>query len=303
LNYLNLIRWKNLLLIALTQLLIKYALLEPFGVDTKLSGLGFALLILATLCIAAAGNVINDIYDLEADLVNKPDKVIVGNSISEKTANTLFMVLNIIGVGLGLYLSHLVGRSGFFAIFVITSALLYVYASYFKGMLLVGNIIISILVAMSILIVGLFELLPVITPQNQDTQVTMFKILWDYALFAFAINLLRELVKDLEDIDGDYKAQLNTLPIALGRERTSKIVFALSLIPLLAIIYYTVTYLYKQQLAVVYFALLIIAPLVYVSIKAFSAESKKDYRHISTMLKLVLLTGVLSLLLYPFILK
>ena len=147
---------------------------------------------------------------------------------------------------------------------------------------------------------GLFELLPVITPQNQETQVIMFKILWDYALFAFSINLLRELVKDLEDIDGDYKTELNTLPIALGRERTSKIVFALSLIPLLAIIYYTVTYLYKYQLTVGYFVVFIIAPLIYASIKIFSAETKADYHHVSNMLKLVLLTGILSLLLYQF---
>ena len=302
-NFLNLIRWKNLLLIALTQLLIKYALFEPFGIDITLNGFGFGLLILATLCIAAAGNIINDIYDVDVDLVNNPEAVIVGTHISEKTANTLFMVFNILGVAIGFYLSHLIGRSGFFALFVIISALLYVYATYLKGMLLIGNIVISALVAMSILIVGLFDLLPAITPQNQDTQLTMFKILLDYALFAFTINLLREIVKDMEDIDGDYKAEHNTLPIAIGRERTSKIIFILSLIPLLAIVYYTITYLYKQHVAVGYFLIAIIAPMVYISIKAFSAESKKDYHHISNMLKLVLLTGVLSLLLYPFILK
>jgi 4-hydroxybenzoate polyprenyltransferase len=303
LNFLNLIRWKNLLLIALTQLLIKYALFVPFGIDTKLNGFGFALLILATVCIAAAGNIINDIYDVDVDAVNKPDKVIVGKHISEKNANTLFMVFNILGVAIGFYLSHSIGRSGFFGLFVIISALLYVYASYLKGMLLVGNIIVSALVAMSIIIVGLFDLLPAITPENQSTQLTMFKILLDYALFAFAINFLREIVKDMEDIDGDYKVGHNTLPIAIGRERTSKIIFILSLIPLLAIVYYTVTYLYKQQVAVGYFLIGIIAPMVYISIKAFSAESKKDYHYISTLLKLVLLIGVLSLLLYPFILK
>ena len=149
----------------------------------------------------------------------------------------------------------------------------------------------------------MFDLLPVITAKNQETQLTMFKILLDYSLFAFAINLLREMTKDMEDIDGDYKAGLNTLPIAIGRERTSKIIFVLSLIPLLATTYYTVTYLYKQEIAVGYFLACIIAPMLYVSIKTFSADSKKEYHHISNMLKLILLTGVLSLLLYPFILK
>ena len=85
-NILKLIRWKNLILIALVQLLIKYALFEPFGVSITLNSVGISVLILATLCLAAAGNIINDIYDVETDLVNKPDRVIVGKSISEKTA-------------------------------------------------------------------------------------------------------------------------------------------------------------------------------------------------------------------------
>ncbi len=294
-NILNLIRWKNLVMIALVQVLIKYALFEPFNVDITLNWFGFLLLILATVCLAAAGNIINDIYDIETDTVNKPDKIIIGRHISEKTANTLFIVFNVIGVGIGFYLSHLVGRSGFFALFVIISALLYVYASYLKQTLLAGNIVISILVAMSLIIVPLFELLPAITSENQVTQVTYFKIVMNYAAFAFVINLLREIVKDIEDIDGDYKAGMNTLPIAIGRDRAGKIIFALSLLPLLGVIYYMMTYLYKYQLAIGYFLVLIIAPLIYISIKCFNAKTKKHYRHISMMIKLVMLTGMCSM--------
>lgn len=302
-SILNLIRWKNLLMIALLQVLIKYALFLPFGVLTTLNGFNFSLLVLSTLCIAAAGNIINDIYDIETDLVNKPNKVIVGKTISEKKANNLFLVFNSIGVGLGFYLSYSVGRNGFFAIFVIISALLYIYASYLKQMLLIGNFVISILVALSIIIVGLFELLPVITPENQTTQLMLFKILLNYAIFAFLINLVRELAKDIEDIDGDYKAGMNTLPIAIGRERASKVLFAVSLIPLLAVVYYMVTYLYKQPVAIGYFLIFIVAPLIYILIKSFNAETKKDVHHISGILKLVMLFGILSLLLFSYILK
>lgn len=302
-HILNLIRWKNLLLIVATQLLIKYALFEPFGITITLNGFGFSLLILATVCIAAAGNIINDIYDVEADTINKPEKVIVGKSISENTASNLFIAFNVIGVALGFYLSHLVGKTGFFAIFVITSALLYIYATYLKGIMIVGNLVISALVALSIILVGIFDLLPVITENNQSTQLTMFKILLDYALFAFCINFIRELVKDIEDIDGDYKVGHNTLPIALGRERSSKLSFVLTIIVTLVITYYVVTYLYQQTLAVIYFLVLVIAPLIYVCIKLFLAENKKDFSHTSFILKLVMLTGLLSLALYPFILK
>lgn len=293
-------------MIALVQLLIKYALFEPFLKNTELTitlnGFGFGLLVLSTLCIAAAGNIINDIYDIETDLVNRPSKVIVGKSMSEKTAYTLFISLNSVGVLIGFYLSNLVGRSGFFAIFVMISALLYVYASYLKQSILLGNIVVSILVSLSILIVGVFELIPVITAQNQTTQLTFFKILLDYALFAFSINLIREMVKDLEDIDGDYKSGLKTLPIVFGRGRASKAVFALTLLPLFGSIYYVVTYLFKFEVIIAYFVILIIAPLIYIAVKSYNAKTKKHYRHISNMLKLVMLLGMLSILLYPIVL-
>lgn len=300
--FLNLIRWKNLLIIAVVQLLIKYALLEPFGINTSLNALGISLLILSTICIAAAGNIINDIYDIETDFINKPHKLIVGKAISEKKAFNLFIVFNILGVSLGFYVSNLVDKSAFFSLFVIISALLYVYASFLKRTLLIGNIIISLLVASSILIVGIFELLPDITPDNRHLQLTFFKIIFDYAFFAFMINLLREIVKDIEDIDGDYKANMNTLPIAIGRIRAKNILFALSFIPTLIISYYVINSLYKHDIAVGYFLLLIIGPLIYISIKIFNAEIKKDYHHISTMLKIVMVFGMLSLLLYKYIL-
>lgn len=300
---LNLIRWKNLLMIALVQLLIKYALFDPFNADITLNWFGITLLITSTLCLAAAGNIINDIYDVETDLINRPKKVIIGKKVSEKTAYNLFIVFNVIGILIGFYLSHLIGRSGFFALFVIISALLYVYATYLKRTLLIGNIVVSILVAMSILIVGLFELLPAITPQNQPTQLFFFKILLDYAMFAFFINLVREITKDMEDVDGDYKAGMNTLPIAIGRKRASKILFALTLLPLFGVVYYVMTYMYKQPYSIGYFLIFVVAPLVYITIKSFSAKTKKDYHHMSTILKLVMLFGMLSLLLYAFILK
>ena len=299
-NILNLIRWKNLLIIALVQLLIKYALLEPFGVKTSLGTLGIILLILATVCIAAAGNIINDIYDVETDFINKPEKLIIGKTISEKLAYNLFIAFNVIGVGIGFYLSNLVGKSAFFSLFVIISALLYVYASYLKRTLLIGNIVVSILVALSVLIVGVFELLPVITPQNQYIQLVVFKTVFHYSVFAFAINLLREIAKDLEDIDGDYKVGMSTLPIVIGRTRATNILFVLSLIPLVTISLYAINTLYKNQMAVGYFLLFIIGPLVYVSIKSFNAKTKKEYHHISSILKIVMVFGMLSLLLYKY---
>ncbi len=306
-HFLKLIRWKNLVMIALVQILVKYALLLPFyeshGVVTALTPLAFSILVIATLCIAAGGYVINDIYDIETDKVNKPERVVINKHISEKVALNLFIVLNIIGVGLGFYLSNGIGKSAFFVIFFIASALLYIYSSYLKQMLLIGNVIVSLVVALSLLLVGIFELLPVITDTNREVQVFFFKLILDYAIFAFMINLIRELVKDIEDIDGDHKAGMQTLPIVLGRERANRIVFFLSLIPLFMVVYYVIANLFKQQVLVGYFLVLVIAPLIYITIKLFSAEQKSHYKHISLVLKLVMLTGMLSMLLYNYVLR
>lgn len=302
-NILKLIRWKNLLIIVLVQILIKFALFKPFGVEITLNWFGFSLLVLSTVCIAAAGYIINDIYDVETDTLNRPNKVIVGRSITEKKANGLFLFFNFTGVLIGFYLSHLVGKSGFFVLFVLISALLYIYASYLKRMVLIGNIVVSLLVAFSIMIVGIFELLPVTNYQNQASQLIMFRVLLDYALFAFIINLIREMIKDIEDVDGDYKAGMKTLPILIGRERTRNITFVISLIPIIGLIFYLTNYLYRHTILVIYFLLMVAGPLIYVSIKIFQAKSKKDYKLISNLIKLIMLLGMMSMILYPIILN
>ncbi|MCF6306864.1 MAG: geranylgeranylglycerol-phosphate geranylgeranyltransferase [Flavobacteriaceae bacterium] len=302
-NYLNLIRYKNLLIIILIQVLIRYALFIPLGADLTLSHFEFSLLVLATIFIAAAGNVINDIYDVEIDEINKPEKVIVGKSISEKTAYNLFVIFNIMGVGLGFYLTKQIEEDAFFGFFIVTSALLYLYATFLKSMLLVGNIIVSLLVAFSLIIVGVFDLFPSITFINQEFQSFVFGIVLNYALFAFHINLMREIVKDIEDIDGDKKGELNTLPIVIGRKRASYIVFGMGILSLFGIIFYIYTNLYNYTIAVIYFLSLILAPLGYFCIKIWDVKSKSDYSFLSKILKIIMLLGIGSLLLYTFVIQ
>lgn len=282
------------------QVFIRFGLFIPFGANITLSNFEFALLVVATLCIAAAGNIINDIYDVEIDKINKPQKVIIGKTISEKNANYLFIVLNVIGVGLGFYLSNQIGKPEFSGFFIVISALLYLYASFIKSILLVGNIIISLLVASSLLIVGLFDLLPAINFINQDYQSMVFKIVLNYAFFAFYINLMREIVKDIEDVDGDKNGEMNTLPITIGRKRASNIVFGMGILSLFGIIYYIFENLYNQTIAVIYFLLFIIAPLLYFCIKIWDAKDKKEYSFLSKWLKLIMFLGMCSILLYTF---
>lgn len=298
----NLVRLPNLLMIVITQVLVKYSFFAPFKVETSLGHFDFALLVLAMVCLAAAGNIINDIYDLRADLINKPHKVVVEKKISEKAAFNAFMILNILGVGLGFYLSNLVGKPAFTALFIMPSAFLYIYATQLKSSVLVGNIVISIMVAMVIVMVGIFDLVPAITPENRSTQKVIFMILVDYGIFAFLINLLREMIKDQEDIQGDYNAGYNTLPILLGRERAKLVIFTTAFIPLGALIYYLYHYLFMSRPAMLYMLGLVVAPLLYFLIKLVFAKNKQHYKHLSSVLKFILVTGIFSIGLYRFVL-
>lgn len=296
--FLNLIRFKNLIILAIVQVIIKYGLFEPIGAQVALSNIQFSFLILATLSIAAAGNIINDIYDVEIDRINKPKKLLIGKKISKNKAYNLFIILNLLGVAAGFYLANSINKPGFASIFIVVSALLYLYASYIKGILIVGNLVISLLVALSLLIVGIFDLIPLTNSNNLDIQLRAMRILLHYASFAFLINFTREIIKDIEDINGDRNGGLNSLPIAIGRKRSTIVVFGLGVFLILSVIIYMYSFLYRSQIMVLYFLFLVLAPLFYYSIKAWSAETQKDYAYLSSLLKIIMIMGTCSILLY-----
>ena len=279
------------------QLLLRYGFLKLQQVPLSLADWQYGLLVLSTILIAAAGYVINDIFDQGTDSENKPDKVIVGNGISEAAAYNIYVALNIVGVGIGFYLSNVIQRPGFAAIYIVIAATLYLYATSLKQMAIVGNIVVASLLSFSVIIVGIFDLFPATYEGNQREMGTLFSILTDYALFAFFINLMREIVKDLEDVNGDYNNGMNTLPIIMGVNRVSKMVFILSIIPTALLLYYIYVYFMANRLWLlsVYALLFMVAPLLYFTVKIFSAKKQKDFRHLSMILKLTIFFGILSI--------
>lgn len=285
-------------MLALMQLVFRYGFLKLQNIDLALTDWQYGLLILSTVLIAAAGYVINDIFDQETDQENKPNKVIVGKFISENQAYNIYALLNISGVALGFYLSNVIMRPNFAAIFVLIAATLYIYATSLKQILLLGNIVVAILLAVSVIIIGVFDIFPATNSSNQEIMASLFSILLDYAIFAFMINLLREIVKDLEDFDGDYKQGMNTLAIVLGAQKTSKLVFVLSFIPIITLTIYINNYLIANHLlfASIYSFLFILGPMLYFSIKMWTAKSKADFNNLSKVLKWILFFGILSIL-------
>jgi 4-hydroxybenzoate polyprenyltransferase len=206
--------------------------------------------------------------------------------------------LNVTGVGIGFYLSNTIQKPTFAGIFIIIVTLLYLYATTFKKMLLIGNIIVAFLLAISILMVGIYDLLPLTFENNKKEMGIYFSLLLDYALFAFLINFIREIVKDMEDVNGDYNQGMNTLPIVLGVSRTAKVVFGLGIIATLILLWYINTYLMNNTLyfAVIYALLFVVSPMIFFVVKIWNAKTKKEFTLLSKVLKWIIFFGIVSIL-------
>lgn len=296
-KYLQLIRYQNLLLLALMQLILRFGFLKEQNCSLALSDFQYVMLVFATLFIAAGGYVINDIFDQDTDAINKPEKVIIGKTIKESQAYNLYAGLTIIGVCIGFYLSNVIDKPNFAALFILIAATLYFYATTLKQMLLIGNIIVALLLAISVLIIGVFDLSPVTYAENQRQMIQIFSILIDYAFFAFMLHLIREITKDLEDIEGDDQQGMSTLAIRLGISKTTKLIAILSFIPIGLFLNYMYRYFVLNDLHLItmYSLIFIIAPFLYFTIKIVTAKAKTEFHHLSTVLKWIVFFGLFLL--------
>jgi len=297
-KFLKLIRYKNLLMLAFMQLLFRYAFLKQQQVPLALADWQYGLLVLSTVLLAAAGYVINNIYDVGTDSINKPQNVVVGKGITETAAYNIYIGLNISGVAIGFILSNIIMRPTFASLFILIASLLYFYATSLKQIMILGNFVVALLLATSVLIIGVFDLFPATTVENQAQMASLFSILIDYALFAFMINFIREIIKDIEDVNGDYNMGMNTLPVAIGVNRAAKIALGFAVVAFIMCALYCNTYFMQNKLyiSVFYAFATVLAPLLYFIVKIFSAKSQKEFHHLSNILKLILFFGILSIL-------
>ena len=279
-------------MIIVMQCIISIAITQIENVEITLSRLGMLFLILATILIAAGGYVINDIYDVVADKVNRGKKRIVGNVVDDKQAKLLYFGLTFTGLGLGFILTNLMAQPVYFVYFLLSAGLLYLYARFIKKVALVGNVLVSALVGLSVILVPLFELVPVIQDGNKEEQLGAFMVFFSLGVFAFVMTLVRELVKDIEDIQGDHVAGYKTLPIILGAQRTARVAVILTLVIITFISWYTFTYVYNSKIAVATVFFAIIGPLGYCCSKLWEATKKSELSHVSLILKVIMFVGI-----------
>lgn len=303
--FFRLIRWPNLLFIVLTQMMFRYFILpfvyeqaHPGYESIKLSEPLFYLLVVASVCIAAAGYVINDYFDENIDQVNKSSRVIVGRFINRRSAILLHALLSLVGLLLSVYIGYQL-RNAFIPLFnFLAINFLLVYSSTFKKKILIGNIIISLLTAWVILVLTVAEYRFRISPEDVVWQ-RLLKMSFVYAGFAFIISLIREVIKDMEDIEGDVKYGCKTMPIAWGLP-VAKVFTAVWIVVLIGALSAILIYVIQLGwwLSAFYSLIAIIIPLVWVLRKLYKANTVPDFHRLSSVVKLIMLAGILSMLFF-----
>lgn len=277
----SLLRIPNLILIGITLSLLYYN-----AEESSLDGFTFFVLCFGTMCIAGAGNVINDILDVEIDLINKKNQVVIGVLIPVQKAWRLYFFLNILALLLATYLRSIDLILFFFgAIF-----LLYFYSTLWKRQVLIGNLVVAFLCAWVVVEFWWFS--------HASLSIYWQGILLAYTGFAFLSTLLRELVKDLEDLEGDKRQGCQTLAIQKGVGFVKKVLFFLFSF-LLIVLIAEASFFYKNAayLAFVYLLMALVFPLFYLINKVYAAKLASDFGRISRLIKVYMLLGLILLVL------
>jgi 4-hydroxybenzoate polyprenyltransferase len=269
-SFLRLTRAWNLVILAISQYFTATMLISFSTIfDWRLF-----LLVSSTCLIAAAGYVINDYYDIKIDLVNKPERVVIGHGITRRYAILLHTVLSLLGVAIGAFLDWRIG-----AINMASAFLLWWYSNDLKRQPFIGNLVVALLTGMSIIIVDALY-------RTGNVLIVI------YASFAFFMTLIREIIKDMEDLKGDHSFGCKTLPIVWGFRKTKFLIYAIMFIFSLTVILLDMFFV---KLALYYFILFLFTPLLWLLYSLIHADTKKDFRWLSTFCKVIMLLGVFSM--------
>jgi len=298
-SFFYLIRYKNLLMVLLTMILTKYALINSFISEPSLTSIDFIILSLSILLITAGGYIINDLYDIKADTINKPLKVYISKSISKKNAWVIYFLSSTLGVTLGIYLSIIKNIDFLSFYFIGTTLLLFLYSLLLKKLVFIGNLCISLLVALPIYLLYKFDSNN-ITISNILQYFLLSIVIFYYMFFAFLTTMIREIIKDIEDINGDYIVKLKTLPILIGKTRARNISIFLSLVLLLFLFLVSSNYFISNKYFLGIIMLMLSTVVVYFIFKSWIATTKKQFQYLSNLMKLIMFIGILSMALFKF---
>ncbi len=300
---LKFIRLPNLIIVALTQYLLLYGLLVPFleqeSIGRSLDNFHFLLFVIDTVLITLSGNIINDIVDYPIDKRNRPDTVFVSQFISVKNAYILYTIVVLLGFVIAFYLADYINQLGLLIIYPIAVLSLYLYSTYFKKRILIGNLIVSLFCA-GVAFFVLFAERNAYFLLEIDIQKQVYQVFFAYTLFAFLTTLYREIIKDIEDKEGDEKEGCKTLPIVMGQKTAKNTALTTLGIFILFMIYMIYNLIINNYhfILIAYTLLFIFIPSLYLLLKTIKANENTHFHHISQITKLLMLSGLIMVPIY-----
>ncbi len=308
-DFLKLVRWPNLVVIIVTMTFMLFLLINPLlglaPFEAGLSPVQFGLLVISVVLITMGGYIINDVVDINPDSINKPGKNLIGQSISEKSAQTLYWVISLAGLLCGTLFSYLLNQINYSLIFVFSAGLLWFYSQKYKGQPLVGNLVVALLSGLSFGLVWLFTFFAMSYQAQEFAQVQPFfalvtKLVFIYVGFAFAITLLRELIKDLEDFAGDNRFGCRTLPVAYGTGPAKKVALVVGYLSLAGLLWTDYFFIRLNYVGLTGWFILLAFFLGFIQFKLHGAKEISDFSKLSRLTKLLMLLGILSLVFFYF---
>lgn len=310
-DYLMLVRWQNLLMTAIVLFVMEKWVATPilcaayFG--EQLPWWLLTLLMLATVLITAGGYVINDYFDVKIDQINRPDRLIVTRSVTKPEAMRLFQVLTAAGIVCGIVASICLRSWVTAVIFVFVPGLLWFYSASYKRQFLVGNLIVALAAALCPLLIAIANVAWLKHLYGDVNGIDVLSLttlphdlyMWigGFAAFAFWGTFIREIIKDMQDVTGDRELECHSLPVVLGEPATKGIVTALLLAMAGAIVWlawWVIPFPNGwNSLHARYVVLGLLVPIACELWLLWSARIPSDYRTAQSVMKFVLLMGVL----------
>lgn len=309
--FLKLIRIQNLLIIAFTQYVVRWCIVYPIikvsstYYTVQLSELNFFLLVLSTVMIAAAGYIINDYFDVRIDKVNKPERMVIDKGVKRRVAIGAHTVINFLAVAIAIYVSYSIGAWRLALVHFICAGGLWFYSTTFKRQFLIGNVVIALFTAMVPMIAVVYDMLPIYRQYIPIEENLSFASVWKYAIalsfFAFITTLLREILKDIEDMDGDEEFGCKTMPIVIGIKATKNIAMLIAFVTILCLGYVQTEFLkLEDYVSIVYFIVALQLPLLFLIYKIKIAQEKKQFRFAGNFSKFIMFMGICYLLVFAY---
>ena len=304
---LSLIRLPNLIIIVISMTFIQLFVITPLlginGFEGGLNILNFALLVLSTLLISVGGYIINDIFDINPDSLNKPSKNIVNRNISIGAAYKLYWLSTVVGILVGTYVSYEINHINFGLIFIFSAGLLWFYSQKYSCQPFIGNLVISLLSALSFGVVWLFEFYslsgsPLLFIEVQTNFPIVNRVVMIYMGFAFFVTLIREVIKDMEDIKGDERFGCTTFAVKFGISASKILAIVLSSIALIGSIFTQYYFYHADYMPQAYYFVIMDLLLILVMVRTFNSKYRSNYSNISNRLKLLMVAGILSMVLF-----